>query len=80
MESDIAMLRVKLKVDVAVAVFSCDVCAWMAMSGGWKRRPAPAPAMIWMAMFSPSEEWASRWMKSPVPRVWTMVPSQMASR
>jgi len=41
------MVRRKLKVTVAVPTSWWSMFAWIAMSGDWKRGPAPMPPIIW---------------------------------
>lgn len=67
-------------VAVAVAVSSCEIIVCKAISGGWKRRPAPRPAIIWNPMISPRDDVAFRWMYSPFPTAHRITPIQMSSR
>ena len=70
MEIDVAMLRTKPNVAVAVAMSLGRIPVWRAMSGAWKLGPVPKPAMIWKIMTrAQPPRWFGRSMKRPKPRV-----------
>lgn len=69
MAKEVAIFRANPRVAVAVAVFSGEVCAWIAMSGGWKRSPAPKAATTSEAVMYAFGESGLKLIYSPFPIV-----------
>jgi len=74
------MLRMKLKVAVAVVIFWGSTSDCNAIKGDWKQSPTPMPAMISKTMTLASEKFGERLKKKPKPRVSIQIGIQRGSR